>query len=262
MAQRPFPSTREKQPPVRTAGLGVLGLAGVLVIGVTIATPRIGPSAGRNDPRQPIVGAHAPIVAPPTAGPAPKAPALFSDAYVATLMNIPEFAARANALKAPQRRDLAMALASRGVQRLDDESLGDRAAHLAAVLDRLDDSLCFNVAVGIPLTPGQWMRVLEAMDQSDTLGTWADEWGRAYRAAIVAELRKQPKRKRDTAAAARAIEALRGACTDDERRFFARAGEGAGSMADFAAGLRLTYRKVPELSPADRTAVLRLLVDS
>ena len=263
MAQRSVPPTKEKHPPVHTAGLTVLGLAGVLVlvIGITMAAPRIGQPAGRDDPGQSIATSNAPI-AEPRVPPAPMVPALFSDAYVATLMSIPEFAARAKALTAPQRRDLAMALASRGVQRLDDESLGARAAHLAAVLDRLDDSLCFNVAVGIPLTSGQWMRVLEAMDASDSLGTWAEDWGRAYRAAIVAELRKQPKRKRDTAAAARAIEALRNACTDDERRFFARAGEGASSMADFAAGLRLTYRKVPELSPADRTAVLRLLVDS
>ena len=264
MTQRPIQPTETRQQGNLTA-IGGLGLAGILIIGVILCVPRIWRAGSEVDPARPTAAATSArtttaVVA--ATRPTAKPPALFSDEYVTTLMSIPEFAAQASPLTAPQRRELAMALASRGVQRLDDGALGDRAAHLATVLDRLDDSLCFNVAVGIPLTSGQWVRLLEAMDQSDSLGTCTDDWGRAYRAAIVAELQSRPKRRRDPIGSARAIVALRRACTDDEREFFARAGGAAGSLSDFAAGLRLTYRKVPQLSAADRVAVLRLLVSS
>lgn len=263
MTQRSIQPTETRQRGSRTT-IGGLGLAGALIIGVIVCAPRIWRPGAAGDPARPtaVAAGVASAAASATTPPEWKSPALFSDEYVTTLMTIPEFAAQAGPLTASQRRDLAMALASRGVQRLDDGALGDRAAHLATVLDRLDDSLCFSVAVGTPLTSGQWAKLLEAMNESDSLGTCADDWGRAYRSAIVAELESRPKRRRDPGASARAIVALRRACTNEEREFFARAGESAGSMSDFAAGLRLTYRKVPQLSPGDRAAVLRLLVSS
>ena len=260
MAQSWFQPAKTRQRLTRGAIRGLLGLGGLLLIGAIVSAVRIWPAGSRDNPSSsPATRAATQATVAASTG---RAPALFSDEYVASLMSIPEFAAQAAPLSAPGRRDLAMSLASRGVRRLDDGALGDRATHLGPVLDRLDDSLCFNVAVGIPLRSDQWMRVLEAMDESDSLGTCAEYWGSAYRAAIVAELKMQPQRTRDPLASARAIAALRSACTEDEREFFARSARGGGSMADFAAGLRLTYRKVPELSRVDRAAVLRLLVSS
>jgi hypothetical protein len=261
MAQSWFEPAKTRQRLTGRAVPGLVALGGLLLIGAIVSTVRIWPAGSRDrtspPPTTQTAGSQVTVAA--SSG---RAPALFSDDYVASLMSIPEFAAQAGPLTAPERRDLAMALASRGVRRLDDGALSDRATRLGPVLDRLDDSLCFNVAVGIPLRSDQWMRVLEAMDQSDSLGACAEYWGSAYRAAIVAELKMQPQRTRDPLASARAIAALRRACTEDEREFFLRSAQGGGSMADFAAGLRLTYRKVPELSRADRAAVLRLLVSS
>jgi hypothetical protein len=175
-------------------------------------------------------------------------------------MDIPEFASRAGSQPAPERRELAMTLASRGVGRLDDRALAERSMHLSDVLDRLDDSLCFAVAVGTPLDPHQWAKVLAAMGESDSLGICTSDWSQAYRAAIVAELTQQPRRRHDSAVSASAIAALQRVSNDQERQVFTRAGEGSSTMADFVAGLRLTYRKLPELSQSERSAVLRLMV--
>jgi hypothetical protein len=250
MARQPLQNTKASSK--ATVIAGALVLLAIVVMG----TPLVSSNSARRASRE----VEAPIAAVANVQ-APGATMLFSDEYVASLMDIPEFATRARSGTVADRRELAMALAARGVSRLDDEALVQRASHLAAVLDRLDDSLCFAVAVGMPLSSEQWRRLTAAMDQTDSLGTWSGEWGRAYRAAIVAELdRRTSGGPRDPAASTTAVAALRRICNDEEREVFTRAGEGGGSLADFAAGLRLTYRKLPELSRAEQTAVLRMMV--
>ena len=230
---------------------GALVLVAIAAIGATLASSNSARRASREleAPIAAVANVH-------TTG----ATALFSDEYVASLMDIPEFATRSRSGTVAQRRELAMTLAARGVSRLDDGALAQRSSHLSAVLDRLDDSLCFAVAVGMPLSSEQWRRLMAAMAQSDSLGTWSGEWERAYRAAIVAELDRRPTRARDPVASTTAVAALRRVCNDEEREVFTRAGGGGSSLADFAAGLRLTYHKLPELSRAEQNAVLRLMV--
>src|SRR5262245_13926966 len=230
---------------------GTVGLLAIVAIGATLVTSNSARRAAREQDQPIAAGASVGTTGAST---------LFSDAYIASLMDIPEFASRTQAQTPAQRRELAMALASSGVPRLDDGALAQRAAHLSTVLDRLDDSLCFAVAVGMPLSSEQWKRLTAAMGQSDSLGTWSGDWEKAYRAAIVAELSRTPSRPRDAAASATAVAALRRVCNNEEREVFTRAGEGGSSMADFAAGLRLTYRKLPELSRTEQVAVLRLMV--
>ena len=251
MARHPLNLTKSRAILAAALGLGALGVVAFVVISTTRASSLSAPRVVATQQ-----ASSAAVVEESPSNPS----GLFSDAYVAALMDIPEFASRAQSRSAPERRELAMALASRGVSRLDDRGLAERAIHLSDVLDRLDDSLCFAVAVGTPLDPRQWTKVLAAMGESDSLGTCASNWSQAYRAAIVAELTQQPRRHRDPTVSASAISALQRVCDDEERQLFARAGERSSTMADFVAGLRLTYHKLPELSPSERTAVLRLMV--
>src|SRR5262252_7171505 len=189
MAQHPHrPSSSGSALAVRIAS-GVLALVALIVIGATLASS---PASQRSDDDR-RVAARPAMAAAPSSGDS----TLFSDAYVASLMDIPAFASRAQSQTAAERRELAMNLASLGVPRLDDGALAQRATHLSAVLDRLDDSLCFAVAVGMPLSADQWGRVLKAMSATDSLGACTGSWESAYRAAIVAELERQPGRPRD-----------------------------------------------------------------
>ena len=207
-----------------------------------------------------IAGAPGPVAADPQMAIATDTP--FSRAFMDSLMAHPAFAARAKALSSAGRRNLAMTLAARGVRRLADDALVDRATRLSGVLDRLEDSLCIHVAVGAPLTSGQWTRVLEAMSDLDSLGVESDGWSRTLREAIVAELSARPVPKADPLAAAGAMQALRGILTDGDRARFDRAWQEGGTVADFAAALRLAYRQLAKLPPSDRGALLRLLVAS
>jgi len=252
MAQHPHrPSSSGSALAVRIAS-GVLALVALIVIGATLASS---PASQRSDDDR-RVAARPAMAAVPSSGDS----TLFSDAYIASLMDIPAFASRAQSQTAAERRELAMNLASLGVPRLDDGALAQRATHLSAVLDRLDDSLCFAVAVGMPLSADQWGRVLKAMSATDSLGACTGSWESAYRAAIVAELERRPSQPRDPNTSRAAVAALRRVCNDRERELFTHAGEAGSSMADFAAGLRLTYRKMPRLSRAEQAAVLRLMV--
>ncbi len=55
---------------------------------------------------------------------------------------------------------------------------------------------------------------------------------------------------------------LRDLLTDGERARFDNAWVERAALADFAAALRMAYRHASELPPAERTALLRLLVAS
>src|SRR5215468_1718241 len=252
MAQQPLRPSNSRFSLAFRITIGVLALVALIVIGTTLASA---PSSQQTD-----VDRAAPLRPAAATAPSSDGSALFSDEYVASLMDIPAFAERAQSETAAERRELAMSLASQGVARLDDAALAQRATHLSAVLDRLDDSLCFAVAVGMPLSSQQWSRVLKAMSASDSLGAWSSAWESAYRAAIVAELERRPGQPRDPKTSRAAVAALRRVCNDRERELFTHAGEAGSSMADFAAGLRLTYRKMPQLSRAEQAAVLRLMV--
>src|SRR5262245_37077401 len=155
MARHPLNFTKS-----RVFFAAVFGLAAVAVVAVVVKTVR--PASSLSS--EPAVASHEAPAAVSVNESYNNPSGLFSDAYVTSLMDIPEFALRAQSETAPERRELAMELASRGVPRLDDQALEERATHLSDVLDRLDDSLCFAVAVGTPLDSRQWTKVLAAMD--------------------------------------------------------------------------------------------------
>jgi hypothetical protein len=206
-----------------------------------------------------LVVAMAPDLAHAGAEP-PSLGAPFSAPFMESLMRVPAFATRARTLSTPARRELAMTLAARGVRRLGDEALMDRATHLAILFDQIDDSLCVCLAIGTMLTSRQWEEVIGTMQRLDTGGAECANWSRAQREAVLAELAAGPVPKASPAAGGAAMHALRDLLTDGERARFDNAWVEQAPFADFAAALRMAYRHASELPSADRTALLRLLV--
>lgn len=150
----------------RTAWLALGSVAFLLVAGVLFAL-------GKLNARTPIGLA---------AGQRPAALVLAEDRVVAELSSLPAFEERLGGLPDDERRNAIDALGAKGMSRLGDEALLERAALVGEMLGGLDPDTCGAIVRGQG-TPAELSRALASLPPS-AINAWADLAFQAARAEL------------------------------------------------------------------------------
>ncbi len=151
-------------------------------------------------------------------------------------------------------------LARRGVPRLDDTTVRQRARLMGVLLSRLSDRACVSILGRSPPTESDRWEIEQAMMKLEA--GWVAEWMQVLHQGMLAEVRKSPipaVSSEELAAAYRALEAKIG--VDAARRVAAGFEQGAPE-SECCWAAKTIYEVAPTLAEPHATVTFRMLAQA
>ena len=182
------------------------------------------------------------------------------DDYGSSLVEAPEFQAAFAGLTPEQAQQKGFELAARGISRLDDRALRQRAEILARILPQLGEPACASMARGVS-SPEVLTAIQSTLKDLDTtsLALWLD----LSRNAMLAELRQTPRPTVTDEQVNAAFSALADSWPQaDVDRLNALHDLSTASDTDACWVVRTLYRTATELPEPHGTVLVRALVSS